>query len=113
MIGNHKITPEHLRRRAIVYLRQSTEGQVRHNKESQKLQYGMQERLRALGWHDIDVIDDDLGKSAGGTVRRPGFERMVADVCLGTVGVVAARMYLMGDCSQYASKLSYGRSSPR
>ena len=59
--------------------------------ESQKLQYAMQERLRHLGWHDIDIVDDDLGRSAAGTVTRAGFERMVAEVCLGQVGAVAAR----------------------
>src|SRR5947199_3941733 len=51
----------------------------------------MQERLRHLGWHDIDIVDEDLGRSASGTVTRAGFERMVAEVCLGQVGAVAAR----------------------
>src|SRR6266849_6376036 len=51
----------------------------------------MQERLRQLGWRDIDIVDDDLGRSAAGTVTRAGFERMVAEVCLGQVGAVAAR----------------------
>jgi DNA invertase Pin-like site-specific DNA recombinase len=51
----------------------------------------MQGRLRQLGWRDIDVVDDDLGRSAAGTVTRARFERMVAEVCLGQVGAVAAR----------------------
>jgi len=51
----------------------------------------MEERLRQLGWRDIEVVDDDLGRSATGTVTRAGFERMVAEVCLGKVGAVAAR----------------------
>jgi len=51
----------------------------------------MQERLRQLGWQDIEIVDEDLARSASGTVRRPGFERMVAAVCLGKVGAVAAR----------------------
>jgi DNA invertase Pin-like site-specific DNA recombinase len=51
----------------------------------------MQDRLHYLGWREIDVVDDDLGRSAAGTVARAGFERMVAEVCLGHVGGVAAR----------------------
>src|SRR5882672_8565516 len=51
----------------------------------------MRDRLHALGWNDVEIIDDDLGRSAAGTVVRSGFERMVADVCLGKVGAVAAR----------------------
>ena len=62
-----------------------------HNQESRILQYAMQERLRELGWSEIEIVDDDLGRSAAGTVARAGFERMVAEVCLGKVGVVAAR----------------------
>ena len=86
-----KIKPHHLERKAILYVRQSSTYQVTNNLESQKLQYAMQERLRHLGWHDIDIVDDDLGRSAAGTVTRAGFERMVAEVCLGQVGAVAAR----------------------
>jgi DNA invertase Pin-like site-specific DNA recombinase len=88
---SEKIKPQHLARKAILYIRQSSAYQVNHNLESQKLQYAMQERLRQLGWHEIDVIDEDLGRSASGTVTRAGFERMVAEVCLGKVGAVAAR----------------------
>jgi DNA invertase Pin-like site-specific DNA recombinase len=51
----------------------------------------MRDRLRALGWRDIDVIDEDLGKSAAGSVERGGFRRLVTDVSLGQVGAVAAR----------------------
>ena len=86
-----KIKSHHLERKAILYVRQSSSYQVANNLESQKLQYAMQERLRYLGWHDIDIVDDDLGRSAAGTVTRAGFERMVAEVCLGQVGAVAAR----------------------
>ena len=86
-----KIKPQHLERKAILYVRQSSTYQVNNNLESQKLQYAMQERLRHLGWQDIDIVDDDLGRSAAGTVTRAGFERMVAEVCLGQVGAVAAR----------------------
>jgi len=86
-----KIQPQHLERKAILYIRQSSAYQVSHNLESQKLQYAMEERLRQLGWREIEVVDDDLGRSAAGTVTRAGFERMVAEVCMGKVGAVAAR----------------------
>ena len=86
-----KIHPHHLQRRAVLYVRQSSTFQVAHNLESQKLQYAMQDRLRQLGWTEIEVVDDDLGRSASGGVTRAGFERMIAEVCLGRVGAVAAR----------------------
>lgn len=86
-----KIKPHHLERKAILYIRQSSLYQVNHNLESQKLQYAMEERLQQLGWREIEVVDDDLGRSAAGTVTRAGFERMVAEVCMGKVGAVAAR----------------------
>ncbi len=88
---SEKIAARHLERKAILYVRQSSAYQVNHNLESQKLQYAMQARLQALGWREIEVVDDDLGRSAAGTVTRAGFERMVAEVCLGKVGAVAAR----------------------
>jgi DNA invertase Pin-like site-specific DNA recombinase len=86
-----KIRPQHVARKAMLYVRQSSAYQVIHNVESQKLQYGMEDRLRQLGWHEIEVVDEDLGRSASGTVMRSGFEHMVAEVCLGKVGAVAAR----------------------
>ena len=86
-----KIKPQHVARKAILYIRQSSAYQVTHNLESQRLQYAMQDRLHHLGWREIDVVDDDLGRSAAGLVTRAGFERMVAEVCLGKVGAVAAR----------------------
>src|SRR5213594_4913436 len=86
-----KIKPHHLGRKAILYVRQSSTHQVMHNQGSRLLQYAMRDRLCALGWRDIEVVDDDLGRSAAGTVTRAGFERMVAEVCLGKVGAVAAR----------------------
>ena len=86
-----KIRPQHVARKAMLYVRQSSAYQVIHNLESQRLQYAMQDRLHLLGWRDIDVVDEDLGRSAAGTVTRAGFERMVAEVCLGNVGGVAAR----------------------
>jgi hypothetical protein len=65
----NKITADHLARRACVYVRQSTPSQVQHNLESQRRQYALVDRARALGWQDIDVIDDDLGISGSGTHR--------------------------------------------
>ena len=88
---SEKIKSQHLGRKALLYVRQSSVYQVNHNLESQKLQYAMQQRLHLLGWHEIEVIDEDLGCSAAGTVTRSGFERMVAQVCMGKVGAVAAR----------------------
>jgi DNA invertase Pin-like site-specific DNA recombinase len=86
-----KVRPHHLERKAILYVRQSSAHQVLHNRESSTLQYAMRDRLTALGWSEIEVIDDDLGRSAAGGVQRAGFERMVAEVCLGKVGAVCAR----------------------
>ena len=86
-----KIGAAHVTRKAILYVRQSSAHQVQHNRESRALQYAMRDRLAQLGWSQIEVIDDDLGCSAAGGVARSGFERMVAEVCLGKVGAVAAR----------------------
>ena len=86
-----KIGSHHLQRKAILYVRQSSPHQVIHNEESRRLQYAMRGRLRDLGWQEIEVVDDDLGLSASGAGTRSGFKRMVADVCLGKVGAVAAR----------------------
>jgi excisionase family DNA binding protein len=82
-----KITAEHLVRDAIVYVRQSTAIQVAQNLESQRRQYGLAERARQLGWSDVEVIDDDLGRSGAGA-RRPGFERLLAAICESRVGAV-------------------------
>jgi excisionase family DNA binding protein len=82
-----KITPEHLVRDAVVYVRQSTAFQVAQNLESQRRQYGLAERARQLGWSDVEVIDDDLGRSGAGA-RRPGFEKLLAAICEGRVGAV-------------------------
>ena len=70
-----KIKPEHLARKAIVYLRQSSDKQVRQNTESQLLQYAVAERVRALGWTQVEIINSDLGSSAGlAAAQREGFE---------------------------------------
>jgi hypothetical protein len=59
---SEKIKPQHLARKAIFYVRQSSPYQVIHNLESQKLQYAMEARLHQLGWREIEVVDDELGR---------------------------------------------------
>ena len=83
----NKISAEHLARKACVYIRQSTPDQVQNNLESQRRQYALADRARQLGWTDVDVIDDDLGRSGSGT-HRPGFERLLGSLCDGKVGAV-------------------------
>src|ERR1700733_7095525 len=84
-----KITPEHLARQAVVYIRQSTANQVANNLESKRRQYGLADRARQLGWSDVAIIDNDLGRSGGG-VARPGFEKLLAAICDGRVGAVVS-----------------------
>ena len=84
-----KVSSDHLSRGAYVYVRQSTADQLLHNHESRRRQYGLAERARQLGWSDVVVIDDDLGRSGSG-VRRPGFERLLRVICEGQVGAVFA-----------------------
>jgi DNA invertase Pin-like site-specific DNA recombinase len=92
LLCSPKIKPEHLARKAIVYLRQSTDKQVRQNLESQRLQYEMAERVRSLGWKQVEIIDSDLGSSAAmASTRREGFERVLSWVALGEVGIVGSR----------------------
>lgn len=86
-----KIGAQHRARKAVLTVRQSSAHQVQHNRESRTLQYAMRDRLTQLGWSTIEIIDEDLGRSAAGGTPRAGFERMVAEVCLGKVGAVAAR----------------------
>ena len=89
---NPKIKAEHLARKAIVYLRQSSDKQVRQNKESQRLQYEVAERIHALGWKEVEIINSDLGSSAAiASARREGFERVLSSVALGEVGIVGSR----------------------
>ena len=85
-----KVQPRHLDRLAIVYVRQSTLQQLEHHRESTALQYGLAERACQLGWPRprVSVIDDDLGCSGASVEGRPGFQRLVAEVGLGHVGLV-------------------------
>lgn len=87
---SEKITSRHLERAAIVYVRQSTFYQVRHHPESQRRQYALADRARGLGFREVVVIDDDLGRSGTGTVERRGFARLLEAVCGGRVGAVLA-----------------------
>jgi DNA invertase Pin-like site-specific DNA recombinase len=87
---SEKIQPYHLSRQAYVYVRQSTMNQVRNHLESQRRQYDLQERARSLGFQRVVVVDDDLGRSATGSVERPGFSRRLTAVCSGDVGAVLA-----------------------
>jgi DNA invertase Pin-like site-specific DNA recombinase len=77
-----------LARKAVVYVRQSSQSQVMTNLESQRRQYDLVDLARQRGFIDIEVIDDDLGRSASGTVARPGFDRLVAWLFAGMVGAV-------------------------
>jgi len=83
-------SPAQLRRTAVVYVRQSSPGQVVHNVESRELQYELVERAVSLGWRrdQVVVIDDDLGRTGSDATERSGFQRLVADVALGRVGLV-------------------------
>jgi DNA invertase Pin-like site-specific DNA recombinase len=90
MRRSEKIRPEHLARPALVYVRQSTVDQVRHHQESRRRQYDLAAEARAMGWQEVVVIDEDLGKSAATTAGRTGFQRLVADVSLGRAGAVVS-----------------------
>jgi hypothetical protein len=82
------LPPALLKRKAVVYVRQSTQAQVHLNLESQRRQYELVDEARRRGFRDVEVIDDDLGRSASGTVARPGFDKLVAWLCAGEVGAV-------------------------
>lgn len=88
MRSSEKIRPEHLARPALIYVRQSTVDQVRHHQESRRRQYDLADHARALGWREVEVLDEDLGKSGASTAGRLGFQRLVADVGLGRAGAV-------------------------
>src|SRR5919205_4073295 len=89
-MGSELVTPNHLKRRAVVYVRQSTPHQVISNQESLRLQYALRQRARELGWRDadVDVIDADLGLSGAATAHRLGFKDLVARLALGEIGLI-------------------------
>jgi excisionase family DNA binding protein len=85
---NPKLTPERLARKALVYVRQSKPSQLINNQESTRLQFSLVDRARALGFQQVVIVDDDLGRTGSGWVDRPGFQRLAAEVCSGEVGAV-------------------------
>jgi DNA invertase Pin-like site-specific DNA recombinase len=87
-----KITPDQLRRQALVYIRQSTPQQIRSNQESAERQYALGARAAALGWppEAIQTIDEDQGRSGTSALHRPGFKKLLAEIGAGQVGVVLA-----------------------
>jgi DNA invertase Pin-like site-specific DNA recombinase len=89
----HKVRPRHLDRLAVVYVRQSTPHQVASHRESTDLQYQLRRQAVSLGWADdrVVVIDDDQGISGQSVENRPGFQRLLAEVSLGHVGIVFGR----------------------
>src|SRR6266516_5173887 len=90
MPNSDLITPQHLTRKAVIYIRQSTPHQVLSHQESLRLQYALGARARQLGWPDaaIDIIDDDLGLTAASAAHREGFKTLVAQVTLEQVGLI-------------------------
>ena len=85
-----KVTAEHLKRKAYLYIRQSTIRQVIENTESTRRQYDLRQRAVALGWpkERIEVIDTDLARSGTSMVEREGFQKLVAEVGLARAGIV-------------------------
>lgn len=87
---NEKITEQHLKRAAYIYVRQSTGHQVRHHHQGRQRQYDLDVRARKLGFSQVTLIDDDQGKTGSGLVERPGFATLLAAVCGGQAGAVFA-----------------------
>jgi DNA invertase Pin-like site-specific DNA recombinase len=85
-----KVHDSHLQRQAIVYIRQSTPQQVLNNRESTDLQYGLEHRATLLGWpaSQVEVVDEDQGRSGKSAEGRPGFQYLLAEIALGHVGLV-------------------------
>ena len=91
-LNTSKIGGTHLRRQAVVYIRQSSMNQVRHNRESQERQYDLVRRSQQLGWpaKSVRTIDEDQGRSAGSGTHREGFKKLLAEIAAGQVGMVLA-----------------------
>ena len=92
MSDSPKVTASHLRRVAVIYVRQSTLAQVDRNRESTARQYDLVARAQALGWprSAVRVIDEDLGQSGASTAGRSGFAELAVQVGLGQVGIVVS-----------------------
>ena len=90
MLTSELITPQHLSRKAVIYIRQSSPHQAISNQESLRLQYALHQRARELGWPDasIEIIDSDLGTTAASAGHREGFKEVLAQVTLGQVGII-------------------------
>ena len=88
--SDNKVASHHLKRKALIYVRQSSMKQVMENTESTARQYALVDKALELGWSKdlIGIIDDDLGKSASSAAQRNGFQRLVAEVAMGQVGIV-------------------------
>ena len=86
----NKITKNHLSLTAYIYIRQSAQNQVQHNIESKRRQYNLKNKALEYGFKDIQIIDNDLGKSGSGNCHREGFERLLSDVCKGKAGAIFA-----------------------
>jgi hypothetical protein len=84
------VTPAHLARQAIIYVRQSSPHQALSNQESLKLQYALKRRAAECGWKptQVEIIDSDLGQTGSTTEGRPGFKDLVTQVALGHVGII-------------------------
>ena len=99
------ITTQHLARKAIIYIRQSTLHQVLNNQESLQLQYALRDKALKLGWHtdDIEIIDCDLGITGASTQHREGFKQLIAKVTLGEVGIILSSEVtrLSRNCSDF------------
>lgn len=90
MSKSELVSPQHLQRKALIYIRQSTPHQVLSNQESLQLQYALHQRALELGWRteDIELIDTDLGLTAAFASHRSGFQELVTKVSLGQVGLI-------------------------
>lgn len=105
---HEKIRPHHLECKAILYVRQSSAHQVLHNRESSALQYAMRDRLTSLGWSRVEIIDDDLGRSAAGTVTRPA-----SNGWLPRFALARSALWPRGRCLDLRATAGTGSSSSR
>ena len=115
MTTHDALPPAVLQRKAVVYVRQSTAQQVQTNLESQRRQYELVDVARRRGFSEVEVIDDDLGRSASGTAERPGFERLVAALCAGKIGAVlcldASRLARNGRDWHMSARQRFGKKN--
>ena len=90
MTAYPKVEARHLRLLALVYIRQSTPQQLQNNQESTRRQYDLVRRAQQMGWPEtsVRVIDDDLGMSGASSQNRTGFQRLVASIGMGEVGII-------------------------